>query len=306
MSNMIAKSLKTLYVSIMLNTIKKISPSDRGTGLVSPTGLRATLNEAADAISKNKEPHKLSVRFSVAEERVLANKLAGKNPHPLTFTEKQHLVKALGDISADRDIYKELAFTDELTGVFSRKGLADAMQREFAKLGEDRRDLYQDAEVAILYMDLDHFKNFNDSLGHQKADEMLKQFADRMKETFRATDILGRAGGDEFVMVMPYSANDEPAPTAQMLRERMDEALKNLVLWDGDTPYPLSVSIGLSTSQDDLSHIEADNLMDAMVECADQRMYADKEGRRERLQILQQAAIEDASKRIVPFEASVE
>jgi diguanylate cyclase (GGDEF)-like protein/PAS domain S-box-containing protein len=89
-----------------------------------------------------------------------------------------------------------LAFHDPLTGLTNRRYFIEMMDRliEDAKNGENR--------LAILYIDIDKFKEINDSLGHDTGDELLKQFANRLKENVRENDILCRMGGDEFLVLL--------------------------------------------------------------------------------------------------------
>ena len=111
----------------------------------------------------------------------------------------------------------ELSVTDELTGLANRRYL-------LAKLGEEvRRSERSGSAFAMLMIDLDHFKEVNDRHGHQAGDEVLKQCADALKQSVRATDTVARYGGEEFCVVLPYTTSRAAARcVAERLRKSID------------------------------------------------------------------------------------
>jgi diguanylate cyclase (GGDEF)-like protein/putative nucleotidyltransferase with HDIG domain len=128
------------------------------------------------------------------------------------------------------------SLTDALTGVGSRKLLEDKLQAECDRAKRYKRPF----SVAIL--DLDHFKMINDTLGHAAGDEAIRQLAQCINERKRATDVLARYGGDEFVLLMP----ETQAAEAAVLMERIRINVQQIPLEQGLT---LSLSCGISESQ---------------------------------------------------------
>jgi diguanylate cyclase len=103
------------------------------------------------------------------------------------------LEKALADAHA-------VALTDPLTGALNRRGFNSACEREMSRT---RR---KDSPLALVYIDLDDFKQLNDSLGHEAGDLALIHLVDLLQKTMRPSDVLGRFGGEEFVLMLPETA----------------------------------------------------------------------------------------------------
>jgi diguanylate cyclase (GGDEF)-like protein/PAS domain S-box-containing protein len=158
---------------------------------------------------------------------------------------------------------EELAYTDPLTGLPNRRRFEERME---AALWQARLD---GATVALLFLDLDGFKAVNDSHGHAAGDELLQVVANRLRGRLRRGDLLGRLGGDEFLIGLPgldaAAAQQEAGRVADQLRE----ALAEPVLL-GTTTVQVRASIGLSVHPDDGTEFGA------LLHRADARMYAGK------------------------------
>src|ERR1019366_8780719 len=148
---------------------------------------------------------------------------------------------------------EELAFLathDPLTGLPNRTLILDRVEQMLAR---SRRG---QTPVAALFVDLDNFKDINDTLGHGVGDELLQAVAARLDGVVRATDALGRLGGDEFV-VITEELSLESGP--ELIAERLLEALKPPFKLGGDKDTRVSVtaSIGIATGE----HASAEELL---------------------------------------------
>jgi diguanylate cyclase (GGDEF)-like protein len=114
------------------------------------------------------------------------------------------IVLALAEERAVR-VHKDAASTDELTGLLNRRGLLASAQRLINRRADSREP------VSVLMFDLDHFKSVNDRFGHLVGDEALRLFAATANANLRASDLIGRFGGEEFVAVLPSPLADAAA-----------------------------------------------------------------------------------------------
>ena len=149
-----------------------------------------------------------------------------------------------------------LSFHDQLTGLYNRAFL----EAELERLGSSR-----EYPVTIMCMDLDGLKLINDSLGHDQGDAQLKACARILMDSFRASDILARVGGDEFVALLPGTDSAAAESIADRLRSLL-EAYNH----EQDQKIPLSVSLGLACAED-----ASEDLADIFKQ-ADDFMYRDK------------------------------
>lgn len=161
----------------------------------------------------------------------------------------------------------EQANRDSLTGLFNRRYLDDTLPREIERC---RRT---GGELAVLLLDLDHFKRINDSRGHQAGDELLRRVADALAQASRGSDIACRYGGEEFVLVLPGAAREVALRRAETLRARISSQPM-----DSASAAPeISVSIGIATLRRD--GLDAD----ALLRAADKAMYRAKQAGRNRV-----------------------
>ena len=106
----------------------------------------------------------------------------------------------------------QLATTDDLTGVWNRRYFEEAAEVEIARA---RRD---DEPLTLLMFDIDHFKAINDNLGHQAGDRVLVEVTRRIQGHLRAVDVLGRWGGEEFIVLLPRCGGGDVFQVAEKLR----------------------------------------------------------------------------------------
>ena len=169
----------------------------------------------------------------------------------------------VSDITAQRAaserIWRQANF-DQLTGLPNRHMFLDRLQHEAAHAKREG------ACLALLFIDLDHFKQVNDSLGHEKGDMLLRQAARRISERVRATDTVARLGGDEFTVIL---AGVGQLGGIERVLQELTAALALPFVLDGDTAQ-VSASVGVA-----LYPADAES-SDALLRHADQAMYAAK------------------------------
>lgn len=170
---------------------------------------------------------------------------------------------------------------DRLTGLPNRNVLQDRLQMEIRKAHRDKRSL------ALLFIDLDHFKEVNDTLGHHTGDILLKQVARRLTESVRENDTVARLGGDEFTIIL--SEVDDPDMAGQVAEHILHRLTEPFQL-GSDRAY-ISASIGITLCPQD-----ADNVAE-LLRNADQAMYGAKNLGRNRATYFTRSMQEAAQKR---------
>ena len=152
------------------------------------------------------------------------------------------------------------AVTDELTGLGNRRQLLHILDAFFAERASDRR-------LAFLFVDLDHFKEINDSFGHAAGDQLLKQLGPRLRSALRASDILVRVGGDELGVLLVDTDPSYATAVAQRLVARLEEPFRL-----DEVSVRIGASIGIAIAPTDATDSAG------LVRCADLAMYRAKAG----------------------------
>lgn len=159
---------------------------------------------------------------------------------------------------------RSLSLIDDLTGLYNRRGFSD-LGEQYLKLS--RRT---GKGATLLFLDVDRFKEINDTLGHHVGDRALNRVADILRSAFRQSDIVARMGGDEFAVLAPEGVGEDQ----RELVERVRQALKEFNETSRD-PFQLSVSVGI-TRADGETRIRLDDLLAD----ADRAMYEEKRSKR--------------------------
>ena len=157
--------------------------------------------------------------------------------------------------------------TDPLTGLYNRRYFEDALKEyhaEFSSLG---------APLALLTLDLDHFKSVNDTYGHDAGDVVLKQLANRLRRLTREHDVVARTGGEEFCILAPFSRKDQIRPFA----ERICRAVGEMRVDIGAVVLRPTISVGVAST------LEGASSPASLMKVADQRLYQAKESGRDRV-----------------------
>jgi len=172
------------------------------------------------------------------------------------------------------EMLKYIGLTDALTGVYNRRYMD---RRLLEEIGRARRQAYR---VSCMYIDIDWFKQVNDTYGHQAGDDVLREVAARIKAELRMSDALGRFGGEEFVVLLIDADLDSASMVAQRIRASVAD--RPFVLPDGQS-LALSVSIGVATLDDFERDHAIEGVAQQLVAQADQALYQAKEGGRNRV-----------------------
>jgi diguanylate cyclase (GGDEF)-like protein len=167
-----------------------------------------------------------------------------------------------------REALRNQSIRDPLTGLFNRRFLDDSLQRELRRASRKNRPL------SILMLDIDHFKRFNDTFGHEAGDVLLRHLGSFLQSYIRADDLAFRYGGEEFVIILPEAGLDG----ARQRAEQLIKDFKRLdVQYRGTTLGPLTVSIGMAAFPDH------GTVADTLLRAADQALYRAKAEGRDRV-----------------------
>jgi len=173
--------------------------------------------------------------------------------------------RALQQVQLSNQRLERLAATDPLTGAGNRRHFIEHIGAEIARAKRSG------APLSLLSLDLDHFKDINDSRGHSVGDEVLREFVRKCLEAIRPYDSVARVGGEEFMVLMPGATLD----TACTVAERLRSAIEGSAFQVGSHPsIGVTISVGVSEFGRD------GDTLDAFLSVADQRLYRAKhEGR---------------------------
>ena len=163
----------------------------------------------------------------------------------------------------------EMAITDALTGLFNRR----YMESHLSTLVEQAAS--RGKPLTVMVVDIDYFKAINDSHGHDAGDDVLRDFALRIKRSIRGIDLACRYGGEEFVLVMPETDMAVAAMVAERLRRRI--AAEPFAIQQGSRVVPVTISIGIAALRD------KDDTAASVLKRADQALYRAKRDGRNRV-----------------------
>jgi diguanylate cyclase (GGDEF)-like protein/PAS domain S-box-containing protein len=181
-----------------------------------------------------------------------------------------HIIKQVQDITERKDGARQLEYLvdhDFLTGLYNRRWFERELAREV-----ERASRYK-TPGAVLVIDLDHFKDINDSLGHKAGDDLLKGVAGLLKQRARRGDVLARLGGDEFALLLPQT----PADHAEIVADEIVKTLSRRMAASASQSVVVTASVGVAIS-DGLTDTE-------LLAYADLAMYEAKEAGRNRFAV---------------------
>ena len=202
--------------------------------------------------------------------------------HQVETTRKDAEISRLRTVELQREIderkkaqqaLEQLATQDSLTGLSNR--------RHFVHMANTALEqaIRYDRPLSAVMMDVDNFKHINDTFGHTAGDQILTSVANCMQRMLRKVDILGRFGGDEFVVLLPETSREG----ARRLSERLRLTISQRMEMIGGISLPVTVSIGLS------SHVHADgDTLDMLLDQADKALYVSKQSGRNKVTVYDQ------------------
>jgi len=249
----------------LLTAVKEINANTQFVIMTS----HASIDNSIDALKKGAfdyvlKPFEDLDIITDAAKRAIAN-LSG-------IRRQQYLVNTLARQNKELDglnkEFREMAIRDGLTGLFNHRYAKERLDAEF-----DRAERF-DRNLTVLFMDLDNFKYFNDTHGHQAGDEVLQILAELMMQSVRESDTLARWGGEEFIVIAPETSVEEGGKLAEKLRKAV-----------ATHPFPnaaqqplglVSLSIGVS------SRCELTESPEKLLRFADDAVYAAKDSGRNR------------------------
>jgi diguanylate cyclase (GGDEF)-like protein len=167
-----------------------------------------------------------------------------------------------------REALRDQSIRDPLTGLFNRRHLEEMMERE------TRRAVRALHPLGVIMLDLDHFKKFNDTHGHDAGDTILRETSSFLVKSVRAEDIVCRFGGEEFVVILPMADLKATRARAERIRSKLRELT---VLHQGRTLGTITASIGVATLPDHGTSPKS------LIEIADAALYRAKNQGRDRV-----------------------
>lgn len=220
-------------------------------------------------------PAKSVIGVPLVSRKKLIGMLILEQRQPNAFSiEEYDTISKISDniaVSVDNAILHEklssMALTDSLTNVSNRHGLHLSWQ----SLSEQA--IRHQWQISFMVIDIDHFKIFNDKYGHKTGDEVLRLVANVLKSSTRGSDLIARFGGEEFVVILPNTADDQALLVAQKIQASLTQQQENQM--EGT----VTVSIGITTqlAEDGLT-------IDCLFKEADEQMYLAKDAGRNKVQ----------------------
>ncbi len=181
-------------------------------------------------------------------------------------TLAEHLALAVANLNLRESLRKQ-SIRDPLTDLFNRRYMEESLEREL------RRSIRKEHPLALMMVDVDHFKQFNDSFGHEAGDVLLQELARLFHNQLRAEDIACRYGGEEFTLILPEAPLESAAERAEQICRvaRITE-----VQYRGKLLPNFSISIGLAC------YPQHGSTRDALLQAADRALYQAKQDGRDR------------------------
>lgn len=263
---LVSRVILTAYteIRVMLDAINRAEIYRYVTKPWDNQELNAVVHQAVERYRLQNDNVKL-IRTLEGKNKALTEKeqeLLRLNEHLETLVDKR-----TAELRQLNERLNQLAMTDPLTKVFNRRAFFSRFSEEIERCRRYRHPL------VVVMVDVDHFKAFNDMEGHVCGDEALRKIAQTLAKNLRKSDILGRYGGEEFVILMP----ETPIPNAREICERLRATIETTSFEGKQNAAFLTVSIGLS------GFPEHGEMTETLIKAADHALYQAKERGRNRV-----------------------
>jgi len=227
-------------------------------------------------------PEMSAIQSAIVAPLILNDRVLGalslESSVPAAFSQRDlHLLESIAATATNAILNAELhaevqklALTDALTGLYNRRGFYELGEREI------ERSFRFNHPLTVIMMDVDHLKEINDVHGHFTGDHVLRNIATRCVKQLRRIDILGRYGGDEFVILLP----ETPMRMGSLVAERLRRCVADAVIPKENELIQTSISLGVSGLTTDVTNL------DALIKRADTAMYAAKQSGRNQVMSL--------------------
>lgn len=208
------------------------------------------------------------------KDRISRSNKIEKDTEWYTHTKRQRIHTIIDSLSLSlanlklRSTLKQQSIRDPLTGMYNRRYMEETLEREVLRAARNNES------VGVIMLDIDHFKRFNDTFGHQAGDILLQSLGHLFLTHIRGEDVPCRYGGEEFILLLPGSSLEKTRLRAEELREKVH--FMN-VTFQGQSLGTISLSFGVSVFPDHGS------TPDALVQAADQALYRAKTEGRDRV-----------------------
>jgi diguanylate cyclase (GGDEF)-like protein len=189
---------------------------------------------------------------------------------------RDELVILHSELEKSYMLEKQIARIDTLTGINNRRSLFEFAEREL-----NIAIRYQQALSMILF-DIDHFKQINDTYGHLAGDQVLTCVAQTISRELRSMDVIGRYGGDEFIILLPQTSSLEAIP----LTERIHASVSKIQIEFNSRPISVTISIGVTQVQHNIGDDTQVDTIEKMILRADKALYVAKQAERNRTKVL--------------------
>jgi diguanylate cyclase len=190
--------------------------------------------------------------------------------HDELLSHKKHADDAdarVKKLEVELEQVSELVREDQLTGALNRRGLDETVDREIKRATRGKTAL------SVAMLDIDNFKQLNDTLGHQAGDQALIHLIQIVKETLRPSDSVGRYGGEEFIIIMPNTFRDDGVAVIQRLQRNLT---KNLFMHNNERVLvTFSAGVALHGANEDVEDV---------ISRADKAMYKAKKSGKNRVE----------------------
>lgn len=244
-----------------------------------PRGIDSILNELHNQVDQAAEYFGLNIHNTKSIQGILQEANIRLSLMNLDYDQmNKHLIKAkielenlTVELEAKNKLLDNLANLDGLTGVFNHRYFQNCLEQEIS------RAMRGESEFSLIFLDIDHFKKFNDTYGHQVGDFILKEFCSLLQSNLRRHDTLARYGGEEFAVILPDTTEENAATVAEKLRKLIDDR----TFEDQRDSYCVTASFGVTSAR---PATDGGFTKNGFISRVDQALYAAKNNGRNRVE----------------------